>query len=403
MLTYEKQQQLREVCKLAVSKKRIKPLMGEVMNACKDLVPTHRFSLWIDGPYPYTIATMVGHGLEQPIIIDSSTGIAGACMRLNEDLYTDDAYNNKHFNCNSDHGIGYVTRSVSCHVVSSRDNVPVAVLQAINRINDVGEEIYIPCEERTIKVIPFSEEDRFLLSEVASFLGIAIENAQLLSSQESFTRNLCLLLADVVDKRDGVTGAHTRSVIDISVAIASELTLSKKEIKIIEMEAALHDIGKVGIPDNVLNFPGKLSPADWNMMMGHALEGRKLLSGFQWPPHLVRVPYESTAHHERLNGKGYPDGLSGKREEVAEGGIPLSVRIIAVADVFDALTQLRPYKNTMNPQDAIGICKTSVPHEFDADVVGALSGLLERYKFNMLLIRDLAKNIRAGLYSDLFN
>ena len=165
--------------------------------------------------------------------------------------------------------------------------------------------------------------------------------------------------------RDDATGRHTDHVGRIARAIAIEMSIPRTRAELIRQAATLHDIGKIGIPDSILLKPGALSPEEFHLMKEHTTIGAQILSDSHSP--LLQLA-ESVAlcHHERWDGRGYPRGLSGEE-------IPLPARITAVADIFDALTSRRPYREPWSFERAIAEIDSLSGAHLDPRVVNAFS------------------------------
>jgi diguanylate cyclase (GGDEF)-like protein/PAS domain S-box-containing protein len=140
-------------------------------------------------------------------------------------------------------------------------------------------------------------------------------------------------LITAIDLRDGYTAAHSEGVSRYAVAIATEMNLPAEYVEVLRLGGLVHDVGKIGVPDHILRKPGKLDDAEWRQMQAHATMGEEILRPVEQLRHLLPLV---RWHHERLDGSGYPDGLRGDE-------IPLLVRILSVADVFEAFTAERPY------------------------------------------------------------
>jgi putative two-component system response regulator len=176
-------------------------------------------------------------------------------------------------------------------------------------------------------------------------------------------------LALAAEYRDDQTGEHTRRVGHVAALLARTLGLSETEVELIRNAAPLHDIGKIGIPDAILLKPGRLSPAEYEVMKSHTEIGARILSGSRFP--LMRLAQEiARSHHEWWDGNGYY-GLTGDN-------IPLASRIVTVADAFDALTHDRPYRAGRSIRAAIEELRSEAGRQFDAQVVEALAVVLER-------------------------
>lgn len=170
-------------------------------------------------------------------------------------------------------------------------------------------------------------------------------------------------LARAAEYKDDETGEHVRRVAQMAAGLARVLGLSRAEVNLIEQVAPLHDVGKIGVPDEVLLKPGRLTPEEFEVVKAHALIGSHILSGGR--SQLVRAAQEvALSHHERWDGSGYPHGLRGEQ-------IPLFGRIVAVADVYDALTSERPYKRAWTPEEAAAEILAQAGRQFDPQVVDA--------------------------------
>ncbi|HEX6940827.1 MAG TPA: HD domain-containing phosphohydrolase [Longimicrobiales bacterium] len=176
-------------------------------------------------------------------------------------------------------------------------------------------------------------------------------------------------LGRAAEYRDDATGEHTRRVGELSGQIALQLELGPQEAELIRRAATLHDIGKIGIPDHILLKPGKLTPDEFEIMKTHTTIGARILSGSRSP--MLQIAREiALTHHERWDGRGYA-GLVG-------AAIPLSGRIVAVADTFDALTHKRPYKAAWPRERAIAVIDRERGRQFDAEVVDAFLRVMRR-------------------------
>lgn len=170
-------------------------------------------------------------------------------------------------------------------------------------------------------------------------------------------------LARAGEYRDDQTFQHTERVGSTAADIAAALGLDSEQVELIHEAAPLHDIGKIAVPDGILLKPGPLTDREREIMQGHAEAGRRLLSGSRSPV-LQLAAVIAASHQERWDGSGYPHGLAGE-------AIPLAGRIVAVADVYDALTHDRPYKSAWSSEQAIAEIKRAAGSQFDPRVVAA--------------------------------
>lgn len=168
-------------------------------------------------------------------------------------------------------------------------------------------------------------------------------------------------LGRAAEYKDNETGMHVIRMSYFSRYIAEESGMDPNWCELIYNAAPMHDIGKIGIPDAVLLKPGKLDAQEWNIMKKHAQYGADIIGDHDSP--IMQLAKEiATYHHEKWDGSGYPHGLKGK-------DIPVSARIIAIADVFDALTSKRPYKEAWSEQKALQLIKDEAGSHFDPDLV----------------------------------
>jgi putative two-component system response regulator len=168
-------------------------------------------------------------------------------------------------------------------------------------------------------------------------------------------------LAVAAEYRDEDTATHLKRMSSYTALIAKEMGWREKEVEQILYASPMHDVGKIGIPDDILFKPGKLTPEEFEVIMKHCSIGARILSGSK-SEIIIMAEEIALTHHEKWNGKGYPQGLKGKN-------IPLTGRITAVADVFDALTTKRPYKSAFPNEKAFSIIRKERSRHFDPQVV----------------------------------
>jgi putative nucleotidyltransferase with HDIG domain len=173
-------------------------------------------------------------------------------------------------------------------------------------------------------------------------------------------RGTALVLGDVVEADDGYTGEHCKSVVSLTLEVAEQLDLSAEQRRNLEFAALLHDVGKIAIPKEIINKPGKLDPDEWTVIKTHTLEGQKMLDrvgGF-----MRQVGLIVRSHHERWDGTGYPDGLAGEQ-------IPLEARIITCCDSWNAMRTDRPYRKALSHDVAVAELIAGAGTQFDPYVV----------------------------------
>jgi putative nucleotidyltransferase with HDIG domain len=173
----------------------------------------------------------------------------------------------------------------------------------------------------------------------------------------------------VIDAKDHYTMAHSLQVMDYAHLIARELNLSQQEQEAVRVAGFLHDLGKIAVPDSILSKPGKLTDEEFVRIKSHPDEGIKIISQVSV---LKKCAVLVHAHHERLDGSGYPTGRSGE-------DIPLGARILAVADVYSALTSDRPYRTAFGSVEAGGVLDT-MKGQLDPKIVEVFHALRERHQ-----------------------
>jgi HD-GYP domain-containing protein (c-di-GMP phosphodiesterase class II) len=182
-------------------------------------------------------------------------------------------------------------------------------------------------------------------------------------------RGTAMLLGDVVEADDAYTGSHSQDVVLLSIAVAEELDLDPKARRDTEFVALLHDVGKIRIPDEIINKPGPLTPEERAVVETHTLIGEEMLDRVGGV--LGNVGHVVRSCHERYDGGGYPDGLAGE-------AIPLVARIVCACDAYSAITTDRPYRAGRSQDEAIAEMRRCAGTHFDPDVVDALARAVER-------------------------
>ncbi|MBF0518418.1 MAG: HD domain-containing protein [Nitrospirae bacterium] len=238
-------------------------------------------------------------------------------------------------------------------------------------IGNINSMICAPlkAKEKTLGVVTASTEKSYnycaddlrFFCTLVSQAAFAIDNARLYESLKGAFIKTVHTLAETIEQRDPYTGGHTKRVMSFSIAIAETLKLSSRERERLELASVLHDIGKIGVSDNVLRKTTKLTDEEFEEIKTHPASGQQILSYIE---ELRDIIPGVKSHHERFDGKGYPEGLKGT-------DIDLIARIIAVADSFDAMTSDRPYRKGLPFEVALSEVKKCSGTQFDADVVEA--------------------------------
>jgi len=190
---------------------------------------------------------------------------------------------------------------------------------------------------------------------------------QALALSEAY-QGTALLLGDVVEADDAYTGSHSRGVVELSLAVSDRLGLGFDQRRNVEFAALLHDVGKIAVPDEIINKEGPLDEAEWEVMRKHTIEGERMLKRIGGV--LAEVGRIVRASHEDFDGSGYPDGLAGEE-------IPIEARIVTCCDAFSAMTTTRSYRKAMATEAALTELHRCAGTQFDPQVVAVLVELVE--------------------------
>jgi putative nucleotidyltransferase with HDIG domain len=284
------------------------------------------------------------------ISLNVGEGIAGWVAQTGEPLIVNAPEKDPRFYKGVDDKTEFKTKNLICVPVKVKERT-VGVLEAINKKEENG----------------FDEEDLSLFLSLSDQVAIALDNARLYQELEEMFFQTAESLADAIEKRDPYTGGHTQRVTQYSLATARRLRLNPDEMKWLKISAVLHDIGKIGIDDQLLQKPDRLNPEEYNEIKRHADMGVEIIDHIRQLKHIIPgIKY----HHEQLDGTGYPEGLKGEN-------IPMIAKIVAVADTYDAMTTDRPYRKGLSKELAIKELRRCSGTQFDQEVVGAFINAYE--------------------------
>jgi HD-GYP domain-containing protein (c-di-GMP phosphodiesterase class II) len=224
----------------------------------------------------------------------------------------------------------------------------------------------------------FTADDLWRVRQFAAIVAPSLQNARLYAAQRRQFFNMVTALAETLEKRDPYTGGHVRRVVGYSLLLGAEMGLDREDLRELRLAATLHDIGKITTPDRILGKPSPLDADEAEIMRRHAADGASIVSHLANPWVLRGV----RSHHERMDGRGYPDGLK-------DSDIPLAPRIIAVADTYDAIPTSRPYRAGLPPQRAAAEILAGAGTQFCPQVVAAFRRLFESGRFRLETAEDL--------------
>jgi response regulator RpfG family c-di-GMP phosphodiesterase len=217
-------------------------------------------------------------------------------------------------------------------------------------------------------VKPFKMEDLLhILSKAMVHRDLVRENMRL---QEN-SLNVLRAMVNVIEQRDAYTAGHSHRVTEITIAIARAMALDSDEIEVLNLAGQIHDLGKIGIEDNILRKPGPLSDEEYAVIKTHPEKAKQIIQPLDFLKETIPIILH---HHERFDGSGYPSGLSG-------GQIPRGSRIVTVADTYDAITSSRAYRQARDINAAVDELKRCKGSQFDPEIVEVFAKLVEKEGF----------------------
>jgi putative nucleotidyltransferase with HDIG domain len=286
--------------------------------------------------------------------INISTNIVKESVKNGLSVLSSDAMQDERFKT-GDSIIANHIRSVMCVPVESREKILGAIYVDSVSYSNV-----------------FNEDDLHLLTAIGKQAGVAIRRAKLIEDLEQLYTGLVQALVATIEAKDQYTKGHSERVTFYAVELAKAMRLSADIIDNIKLGGLLHDVGKISIPERVLNKPGKLDEAEWELIRRHPKVGAQILSNIANIDEVINlVRY----HHERFDGCGYPYGLKGE-------DVPVGARILAVADTFDAMTSKRPYRDELPLDVVIQEIKTNMGAQFDRKIAEVFLWMLEKGKIS---------------------
>jgi HD-GYP domain-containing protein (c-di-GMP phosphodiesterase class II) len=321
-------------------------------NMGREMIVADRCSVWLVDRSKNELYTTVAHGVSG-IRIPLTAGLVGHSISSGEPIFIDDAYQNIEFKEVLENGAlavdkrtGYHSKAMMVVPFRNNDGDIIGAYQAVNKLTEAET---------------FTSKDLDYLTLAASYAGKSLESVQLHHEIEETQREIIFTMGEIGESRSKETGNHVKRVAEYSYLIALGLGMDQDECDLIKMASPMHDIGKVAVPDAVLKKPGKLDEEEFKIMQSHTEIGYGLLKNS------TRQILKSAAilahqHHEKWNGKGYPQGLKG--EEIHIYG-----RITAIADVFDALGSERVYKAAWELDRILNLFQEERGHHFDPKIV----------------------------------
>ena len=304
--------------------------------------------------------------------VPAGKGIIGHVISTGETVLVPDVRHDERHYSGVDQSAGFVTRAILAVPLRSRQ-VVLGGERGIIQERVIGGFEAVNKLEGT-----FDSEDARVLSTLANQAATVLEIAGLYADANQLFFDAIKALAEAIDAKDPYTEGHSQRVSEYSTEIARELGLPADVINRIRIGSLLHDVGKIGVPDNILSKPGRLTADEYEVMKIHPSIGEKIMSQ-------VRMLHDElpalSQHHERLDGRGYPHGL--KKDEISLAG-----QIVAVADVFDALTSDRPYRTSVSVAEALAYLSEGIDKQFSGLCVNALSSAYSKGRIKTQKERD---------------
>ena len=331
----------------------IDKLLKVIAEAVKEAINADRCTVFLYDKEHDELWSKVALGLDSSELrFPAGKGLAGHTVKTGESINIKDAYNDERFKKDIDKKTGYNTKTILCMPIKNLNQEIIGAFQVLNKVGGY-----------------FTPEDEDLLVAIGSSAGIALENAQLFEKQKKMLEEQKIVfdsfietLAASIDARDKITAGHSTRVKYYSSMIAKAFNLDDKMVEIIEKAATLHDIGKIGIKDSVLQKEGKLTDEEYKHIQEHVAITHNILEKIHMSDDFKLIAEIACAHHEKFDGTGYYRYLS--RDDIPFGG-----RILAVADVFDAITSKRHYRDKMPIHNVINILIKDSDKHFDKSVV----------------------------------
>ena len=335
------------------AEKNIDLLIKTIAEETKTAMNADRCTIYLYDKENNELYSKVATGLDtKELRIPADRGLAGHVLKTGETINIKDAYTDPRFNPDVDKKTGYRTKTILCMPIKNFNQEIIGVFQVLNKFDEY-----------------FTPDDEDLLIAIASSAGISLENAQLFERQRKLLEEQKVVLdsfietlATSIDARDKITAGHSSRVKMFATLIAQEFGMEQNDIYILEKAAALHDIGKIGIRDSVLQKEGKLTPEEYKHIQEHVEITHHILEKIHMSKDFQQITEIACSHHEKYDGTGYYRHLKG--EEIPFGG-----RILAVSDVFDAITSKRHYRDKMPIEKVIDIIKNGAGTHFDPKVV----------------------------------
>jgi len=341
----------------------LEKLLFKIMDEVRKILNADRCTVFLYDEIEDELWSKIAIGLDEEIRFPADKGIAGHVWKTGDSVNIPDAYKDKRFNPDVDKKTGYKSKSILTMPLLNLYNEVIGVFQVLNK-----------------KGGSFAKENERLLSAISFIAASAIENAILYEEQNKSFTSFIETLSTTLDTRDYITAGHSRRVTLYALEISRIMKFDQEQMEIIRFAGLLHDVGKIGVPEVVLFKDRKLSEDEYEIIKRHANLTKSILNKIHFLKKYRSIPEIAASHHERIDGKGYPEGLNGDN-------IPLGGKILAVADVFDALTSRKPYQDRIELDEVMEIIERETGTAFEPFVV---------YNFKFIRLNKLILILEYG-------
>lgn len=334
----------------------VKRVLETVMTVAKDVIGAEASSIFMydaeKNDFFFEVATgQAGEAVKQ-IRVPWGKGMVGWAAENMKTLLVPDVTKDPRFYSKVDEKSKFVTRNAISVPLRAKDRL-IGVAQVLNKIGDT-----------------FSQEDVELFETISRQAAVAIENAQLYTDLQDLFKSTIRTVVSLIDAKDDYTAGHSTRVTKYALMMADGIGYSPEDRNRLELGALLHDVGKIGMPDAILKKPSGLTDEEFAIVKYHPVKGAESLAPIKQMKDIIPLVRH---HHERLDGRGYPDGLAGNQ-------ISLDAQIVCIADAYDAMNSDRPYRKGLGMEESVRRLRQDAGTQFNPKLVEAFIKALEAEK-----------------------
>jgi len=364
LMKYENSIMLWEIAKSLNSSLELDIILEKALEQVMKVVEAEAGTIWLrssedqDSLYPVLIKGPKKAELKN-FKLKVGEGLVGWVTQNKQSQLIADVATDPRWSSRFDQSSGYKTRTLLCIPLTAQKSC-IGCFQLVNKLKDKK----------------FTVEDLELCETLSGIIAMAIDNGRLYTDLKTMLKGFLTTLSSALDARDPYTRGHSERVSQYSLMIGQAYNLSQEELEVLERAALLHDIGKIGINDSILQKQSALNQEEFAIMEKHTLIGEAILKEIK-PVSMVKdLCLGANYHHERFDGSGYP-------HRIKDQEIPLIARIIAISDTFDAMTTDRPYRQGLSYETALNEIEKCSGTQFDPELA-------------RLFIKEMRKKIKNG-------